>query len=250
MVSITLHLIFSLFLYNIFSTVFFICLKMGVLEATAWSAAVTSPILCCFYLADQKKRGIHPGIGFHFHGCLVWIVILGLGMCYLGNYLVNALGLIPLSKAYKEASASLYSMPFPFQLLASGLIIPVAEELIFRGMIFAPIRDKLPFFGAALLSALLFGLYHANIPQGVYAFFLGLTAAWLYERCKTIAAPYFFHASANIFSICMTNIAWQNTLKERLNQMGEYLELAFFGAAVIFCVIRISCKNSKKEELE
>lgn len=249
MLSITLHLIFSLFLYNIFITVFFIGLKMGALEATAWAAVVTSPILCCFYAADQRKREIRPEIGFRFHGCLVWIVLFSLGLCYLGNYLVDALGLVRLSQAYKEASESLYSAPFPFQLLASGLIIPAAEELIFRGMVFAPIRDRLPFFPAAFLSALLFGLYHGNLPQGVYAFLLGLAAAWLYERCQTIAAAYFFHASANLFSICMTNIEWLGEAPERMNRLGKNLDLVVFGAAAVLGIIRISCKNKKKEEL-
>ncbi|MCA5010756.1 CPBP family intramembrane metalloprotease, partial [Clostridioides difficile] len=73
---------------------------------------------------------------------------------------MNILGLTEISVSYKEAENNLYSASFPLQLLASGFMIPFAEEIIFRGLGFAALKEKLPFWLSAALSAALFGLYH------------------------------------------------------------------------------------------
>ena len=54
-----------------------------------------------------------------------------------------------------------------------AFIGPITEELWFRGAIlrtFQPFGRKF----AAVLSAFLFGLFHGNLPQGIFAFALGL----------------------------------------------------------------------------
>lgn len=96
---------------------------------------------------------------------LMWMGLGNMALSVLGNYMVEALGLTEMSVSYKEAESYLYSPPFPVQVLASGLVIPFAEEVIFRGLGFASLREKLPFWLSAVLSAALFGLYHGCDPH-------------------------------------------------------------------------------------
>lgn len=246
MISIILHLILPMFFYTAVTSALFLCLNLGALEATALSALLVSPVLYYFYYTNQKRRGFVFAAGFSLHGCLAYILIFGGALCVLGNYVVETLGLTEMSVSYKEAERYLYSPPFPVQLLASGFLIPFAEEVIFRGLGFAQLREKLPFWLSAVLSAALFGLYHGNLPQGVYAFLIGLALAWLYEVSGTLLAPYLFHVSANLLSLFVINT-------ERLNSLfytDQRLVLAAASAAAsVICAIRIYGKNNLKEDI-
>ena len=58
------------------------------------------------------------------------------------------------------------------------ILAPVGEELVFRGLTYRFARKALPFWGANILQAALFGVMHLNLFQGLYAFFLG-TVSWM-----------------------------------------------------------------------
>lgn len=246
MISTILHLILPMFFYTAITTIIYLNFNLGPLEATAISAVLVSPVLYYFYSADQRRRS-HPTFSrLKLHGCLIYILIFGAALCILGNYIVELLGLTERSVFYKEAENNLYSASFSLQLLASGFLIPFAEEIIFRGLGFAPLREKLPFWLSAALSAALFGLYHGNLPQGVYAFLIGLAVAWLYEVSGALLAPYLFHVSANLLSLCIMNTGRLNTLF----RIDRKPVLAAVSAAVsVLCAIRIYQKNNLKEDI-
>ena len=117
-------------------------------------------------------------------------------------------------------------------------LIHIFEELIFRGQAFCLIRDRFGWRTAVFLSALLFGLYHGSVVQGVYAFFLGLGAAWLLQRFGTLLAPWLFHMAANLISVLLEHfsgqLAFLNLLPVFLAETGIALGLA----AVCFLGIR------------
>ena len=50
----------------------------------------------------------------------------------------------------------------------------------------------------------MFGLYHGNFLQTVYAFALGLLMIYVYERFHTLLAPILFHIGSNALGILMT----------------------------------------------
>ena len=65
---------------------------------------------------------------------------------------------------------------------------PVAEELFFRGFLFAGLRTRWSLWPAALTSGLIFGLVHA--PTGITTVVplaaLGLALCWLYDRTGSL----------------------------------------------------------------
>ena len=89
------------------------------------------------------------------------------------------------------------------QLLGLGMLVPLAEELIFRGLIYTRIRKRIPAGAAIFFSALLFALFHGNVIQMVFAFPLALILAWLYERSGWFACPLAFHMGANLTAIVL-----------------------------------------------
>ena len=83
-------------------------------------------------------------------------------------------------------------------LVGACLIGPVCEELLFRGLL----AGRLARYGekpAAFVSALLFGLYHANLGQFFYAFALGLLLAYAYFRSGRLRVPVALHMLFNLY---------------------------------------------------
>lgn len=249
MIVMILHLILPLFTYTLATTFLYLAVPLEPLLATGVSALLNIPVLLWFYSYDQKNRGSSMTESLKPADSLIAIWLLGAALCILGNSAVEVMGLTRISKTYQEAANALYSPPFALQLLASGLIIPVAEELIFRGMIFASIRDKFSFALSAVVSAGLFGLYHGNLPQGVYAFIIGLTAAWLYERTKALSAPVMLHISANLLSLFITNTELSGLLFQREHTGVTAAVVVLSVVVTVICIIRIYWKNNLKEDI-
>lgn len=82
-----------------------------------------------------------------------------------------------------------------------GILAPVAEEAIFRWLIYLRIRDHMRVAGAAVISGVLFGLYHMNLIQGIYAFLMGVVFAVLMEWRGSLGSSALLHMGANIASL-------------------------------------------------
>ncbi len=78
---------------------------------------------------------------------------------------------------------------------------PLAEELLFRGLIYRLARRTWGPWPAALVSSLLFGLVHGE-PWFLFGLVgLGLVFAYLYETTGSLLAPVIAHALYNGFAL-------------------------------------------------
>ena len=89
--------------------------------------------------------------------------------------------------------------PVPFQILLIVIAAPIGEELCFRGMLFGGLREKMPGWAAALISAAIFGGLHAvtGIEAVPVLIFLGFALALLYEKTGSIVPGILLHALNN-----------------------------------------------------
>jgi len=87
-------------------------------------------------------------------------------------------------------------------LVTGAVLAPFAEEVLYRGLIFGGLAQRMPMAAAAVVSALLFAVSHG---LGVVApiFVLGLGLAWIYARTGTIWAPIVTHAVVNAVSLLL-----------------------------------------------
>lgn len=90
--------------------------------------------------------------------------------------------------------------------LVAGLVIPFAEELLFRGVVYRWLRSW-GVVAATLLSALIFAGAHFNLLVGIVALLLGLTLALVYERSHSLWACIVVHAVFNILGIWLLYFA-------------------------------------------
>jgi membrane protease YdiL (CAAX protease family) len=89
-------------------------------------------------------------------------------------------------------------------LLYGGFLVPLAEELLFRGLLFRWLRQRLDFWAAAGISAAAFGIAHQRPDQMVIAGLLGLPMAWLYEKSRSLAPAILMHQTYNSLVLMLT----------------------------------------------
>ena len=125
---------------------------------------------------------------------------------------------------------SLKTMAAPAMIAIVGIFGPIAEELVFRGMVFRTLRKGFPFAVAALLSGVCFGIYHMNWVQGVYASCLGVVLAFVYERTQSILGAILFHMFFNCSSYLLEQLG--NVLSDGM--LGLLYLIAMAVSAVAF----------------
>jgi hypothetical protein len=76
-------------------------------------------------------------------------------------------------------------------------VAPIAEELLFRGLTLTYCRKCLPVPLAILFQGFLFGLYHGNVIQGIYAFALGSVLGLIAYRTDSVIPGMILHVSLN-----------------------------------------------------
>ena len=82
-------------------------------------------------------------------------------------------------------------------MLVTVIVAPITEELIFRGVTLHMANRYVPFLTANILQAVLFGVYHGNFIQGIYAAGLGFILGLIGRKFRTIYAPILLHMMVN-----------------------------------------------------
>lgn len=114
------------------------------------------------------------------------------------NYLFSIVGIKEASDSFKSVSEAQYGVNFVFGTFLYGIMSPFAEEVIFRGIMYNRMKRIFPRGLAIFLSALLFGVFHWNLVQGIYGFLMGLLIVLCYEKFKSFWAPLLVHVVANL----------------------------------------------------
>lgn len=89
------------------------------------------------------------------------------------------------------------------QVLGLGILVPVMEEVLFRGLIYNRLKKYVPLWTAVLGGAAIFALYHGNMVQILFAFPMGLLIILLYEKWNSLSIPIVFHIGANLSTVLL-----------------------------------------------
>ncbi|MDA2780712.1 type II CAAX endopeptidase family protein [Bacillus cereus group sp. Bc002] len=92
-------------------------------------------------------------------------------------------------------------------IIGMALLTAIAEEAIFRGIIFNKLLEKFNLFISMCLSAALFSILHLPITftDAFIAFLLGILATSLYRFTRSLSIPIIFHSIWNLFIIFYSN---------------------------------------------
>ena len=131
------------------------------------------------------------------------VCIFGAAASHGLSILISLINIDGILGSYEESSSSLFAAGVILVIIRTVILAPVVEELIFRGLIYNRIKSFTGFWIAAVISAAIFGIYHLNLAQGVYAFLFGILFCLIYRRFENLLACIFMHASANLLSVIL-----------------------------------------------
>lgn len=159
---------------------------------------------------------------------LVWTAAAALGC------------ILPLEWAYErmqltvpEDFQALFNgiMSEPLGYMAVGLLVPLAEELVFRGAVLRVLLgvcSRRRHWVAIVISALVFAVVHGNLAQGAHAFILGLLLGWLYYRSGSIVPGVVVHWVNNTTAFVLFKL---------MPEMGDGQLIDFFhGSNAVLCL--------------
>ncbi len=135
--------------------------------------------------------------------CFGWLVILTYAVAHAVS-LIMAIVAVMLPTAmenYTEmvdsSGLSEYSLLWA---VATLILPPLVEETIFRGLIMGYLKKAgAHFLVINLIQAVLFGIFHMNLIQGIYAACLGFVLGYLAYRYDGLIVPMVMHALFNLF---------------------------------------------------
>lgn len=159
------------------------------------------------YQYDDVERGFSLPL-------ILALVILAVAMQFICQYILNGLESVMSSQVntYLQSMDSLNIWSLGFS--TSGIILfayaivlgPVMEETVFRGLIMGSCLESGGFWAANILQAVLFGIYHMNLVQGIYAFAMGLFLGYVAYRGKGIRYSITLHIVFNVIGLFWSSI--------------------------------------------
>jgi len=148
-------------------------------------------------LANFNLKKLLGGLG----GGIALFFLVGL----LGNFLVNYFGTPkPQSFALAVEGAASFWQLIPL-LLLGGVVVPLKEELVFRGLVYPPLRQRYGKPAGMLFTALFFGLVHFDLVRFLPLLVGGFILTWLYEKSKSLWTSIIAHG---VWNILMTVLMW------------------------------------------
>jgi membrane protease YdiL (CAAX protease family) len=96
--------------------------------------------------------------------------------------------------------------------IAIVIAAPLLEEYMFRGAVYKELRHNLPIWAAIIIQAALFGAFHMNLIQGIYAFGLGVILGLICEWTKSIWMSMLLHASFNAVGMAQDYLPLNNDI--------------------------------------
>lgn len=210
------------------------------------AALVTIPVIAWLFYKNckrDKNEGIiqEKAALWQYGGVIVFAAAMGLGL----NNLILLSDLSALSVSYEDTMEMLYHPPMAVQLAVLGVLMPLCEELVFRGVVYKRMRYQESYMSAAIYSSLVFAVMHGNLVQILYGFIMGMLFANLYERYGSVKAPIMAHIVVNILSVVATEYKVFDWLFEEPMRVGVSTVLcAAIGATMYVIIQKIGSNES------
>ena len=159
------------------------------LPLTAAAGAIASVPLGIEYKRWKTRTGDKGRIS---RKAVICAVISGVGACLFFNGMMM---LLPLQKeGYRRVSQALYQPSLLVQLVCMGGVIPIGEELVFRGLGYGRMRQELSFpaalavwqYGLACITGILFRGFMLGFWGFFWLFYMKKAKAWQSAPCFTV----------------------------------------------------------------
>lgn len=209
-----------------------------VVGATSWILLFSSiiTILALILIYKIKKRKVKEELLINGTKKINYLSAFLLGaLCWFFNSavltLVSSAGILEdqFSKTDNILSPLLEGS-FLVAFITVGIIAPIAEEFLFRGVVFNTLKKKFSPAWTIVIQGILFGVFHLNLVQGSYATLLGIVFGYVTYKTKSLWPAIIMHIVNNSMSFIITII------------LGDYnLSVGGFTIQAVVAVIGIAC---------
>lgn len=148
-----------------------------------------------------KEADIKPATGKQ-----IGLSVVGaLGAMFFMNFMLTILP-IPqdLLGDLTSGVSKLTAYPFWQAILANALLIPIMEEVLFRGYIFSRLEKAMPSIVAALISSVVFGICHGGLVWAIWAFLLGMFICVVRIKSRSIVPGIIIHIIMNTYAMVVS----------------------------------------------
>jgi membrane protease YdiL (CAAX protease family) len=141
---------------------------------------------------------------------VVIILFVAFPLQYVSVTLMNKMGWTPKDEMAVTLLTNASSPAAQIYLVFFAVVLaPVAEEFIFRGVLF-PFLKQLGLVRTAWIGVnLLFAAIHGDVAIFLPLFVLSLALTWLYEKTDNLLAPMFAHGLFNAINLVILKFASQ-----------------------------------------
>jgi len=124
---------------------------------------------------------------------------------------------------------------FFYNLIDTAIIPAVAEEILFKGLVFTILKKYYPTIVAIIIASLLFAGCHLELIRIISLFVFSCYTFWLYLRSGSLILPMFLHFTNNLFTFVL--------ISDPFASLGT-----FYAALVLFGVDSYMLYNVSKTE--
>ena len=161
--------------------------------------AIGFPLFCL--MVKKLPNGEKKEVNKLSIGKVITLFIISYAIVYVVNFattmLIMLVGYLKGSEVINPLEETLGASNWIWSLIFVGILSPIIEELLFRGVMLNKIRaygDKV----AILTTAIIFGLFHGNFSQFFYATALGIVFAYVALKTGTIKYSIMLHIGVYI----------------------------------------------------
>lgn len=136
------------------------------------------------------------------------IALIMIGFNFLALTLIDYMQ--QFTTSYQGSEAAMHSAWFsPYELIGTIILVPIFEEILFRGAVFSVLKNNMNIYVAVLLQGIVFAFMHSmggGIIQATYTFVLGILLLFASYYADSMLGDIFGHIVFNLFGLIIVPI--------------------------------------------
>lgn len=148
-----------------------------------------------FYFKYKKYNN-----NFKLHKNMFYLIIPSISISLLLNVIIiNVNNLFNINNNLNDVNM------FLILIISSGIVGPILEEFLFRGIVFNKLKEFNTLNKSMILCTVIFALFHNSLSQVFYAFIMGYFFIKLYTKTNNLIYPIIFHVISNSIVVLCNN---------------------------------------------
>ena len=186
----------------------------------------------------HKKRMLHLSSRDLKGSQLLFCVGIGLGLALISKMAI-VFGVLSQEPVSEQTTVTLFY--WIQYMVTRSVLIPVVEELLFRGILFGSFASSFSYKIAMVLSAAIFTLGHYSI-SWPSVFIIGVLLAWIYWRTDNLAVTMVIHCTINLGTFLSKPILALLSVNQTLGIMAALL-MVLLGIGITYLSTKIFLKK-------